>query len=238
MWEMGCSSMALFTRRGQSWKIPYPLGSSDLIKTYNCLPYLNEYIIWEPVMGLDVLSIAIQFSIAIEFSFAMEFSCWRVIIMFNKYIPFRDLIWKTQHPFSLPTKLSSSQDHWVVCRSKGTFSSQAHLSAKLVLREPQSQRPGETMTSGPPGRTGPHPYIAAKAPAVHQAFPMNSKRVCKNTPWCPANHFIFLPQVPGSLLFPQHQYRRLWESRQRWDSPENTDQRHSVALQEYVIDQK
>lgn len=39
------SSMALFTWRGQSWKMPYPLGSSDLIKTYNCLPYLNEYII-------------------------------------------------------------------------------------------------------------------------------------------------------------------------------------------------
>lgn len=42
-------------------------------------------------MGLCVVSTAMQFSIAIEFSFAMEFSCGRVIITFNKCIPFRDL---------------------------------------------------------------------------------------------------------------------------------------------------
>lgn len=98
----------IYSKGGNPEILLFPLGSSDLIKMYNYLPYLNESIIWEIVMGLGVASIAIQFSIAIEFSFAMEFSGWRIIIMFNKYIPFRDLMLKTQHPFSHPTKLLAS----------------------------------------------------------------------------------------------------------------------------------
>lgn len=44
---------------GTPEKLLYPFGSSDLIKMYNYLPYLNESIIWETVMGLGVPSIAV-----------------------------------------------------------------------------------------------------------------------------------------------------------------------------------
>lgn len=126
--------------------MPYSLEGSGLIKMYNCLPYLNEYIIWETVMGFCVASTAIQVSIVIEFSFAMEFSCGRVIITFNKCIPFRDL-WQTeQHPLSCPTKVHSIKDHSYTSGRVGTLFSQTDISPA------QSKGLGEITTWEHPGR--------------------------------------------------------------------------------------
>lgn len=58
-WEMAAVVRHYLQGGGQSWERPYPLESSDLIKMYNYLPYLNESIIWETVMGLGVASIVI-----------------------------------------------------------------------------------------------------------------------------------------------------------------------------------
>lgn len=57
--------------------------------------------------------------------------------MFNKYIPFGDLMLKTQHPFSHPTKLHSSRDHHYLPPKSwtGAFSTLVRLSAGSTAQD-------------------------------------------------------------------------------------------------------
>lgn len=122
----------------------------------------------------------------------MEFSCWRVIIMFNKYIPFRDLMLKTQHPFSYFTELPSSQDHGYQPQKHGHFLLCSSPFYQFSWSEPYGLRgPGEKSRQDLQG--GLPPQIAMRVlPALHVSL-MNSR-----TAWENVLSWLFIPPTPGS----------------------------------------
>ena len=149
--------------------------------------------------------------------------------MFNKYIPFRDLMLKTQHPFSHFTESPSAQDHGYQPQNHRHFLLWSSPFYQFSWSEPHGLRgPGEKSRQDLQVGLPPAQQIAVRVLTGLHVSLMNSRMAWENVL---SRLFVLPPQVQGTSLAHYTKTEGCEDESIGGAHPDNADQRHSVTLQ-------